>query len=172
MQKAGWVCSACGLSAHSCCCMQDLPNLAEIWKHHFVGFCRISVFVICLHIAGSLSDKLLRLLSRAENYLFYKKTLLCRGGYGLSYLPNCVFLSPSFIFSASVLETFAMVKYALILTTSLRPFLHFHTLYLSSPSSCYSRSQFGFTSMRGIPGSACAFKAGWIESSLLPKYKP
>lgn len=151
--------------------MQDLPNLTEIRKRHFVGFCRISGFVISLHIAGSLSDKLLRLISTAENYLLYKKTLLCRRVWTELSAKLC-FLISFLIFSASVLETFTMVKYALILRISLRPFLHLHNLHPSSCSSCCSKSQFGFTSVRGLPGSACAVKAAWIESSLLPKYKP
>lgn len=83
--------------------MQDLPRLTEIRKHRFGGFCRISGFVISLHIAISLSDKLLRLVSRAENYLLYKKTVLCRSVW-TELSAKQAFLSPSFIFSASALE--------------------------------------------------------------------
>lgn len=58
---------------------RSFPNLREVWKYNFVGFCRRNCFVISLHITGNLSDKLLMLVSiTVENYLLYKKTLLCR----------------------------------------------------------------------------------------------
>lgn len=116
---------------------RTFPNLLEVWKYNFVGFCRRNCFVISLHVTGNLSDKLLRLVSiTVENYLLYKRPY-CVGECGLSYLPNCVFVSPTFLFSDSVLEKFTILKYALILRISLCS-LHFHNLHLSFLCFCYS----------------------------------